>query len=69
MTDNHTMEGHNLVQFAQIFGWQLFNVCLLTLQGNALLGLRFVLAWVQQISVFGSLDRRLLDFWNELSVI
>ena len=33
-------------------------MCPLTLQGNALLGSQFVLAWVQRISNFGSLDRR-----------
>ncbi len=44
-----------------------FNMCLLTLQGNAFLGSYFVLAWVQRITFFGPLDRRLLK--NPLLVL
>ncbi len=45
-------------------------MCLLTLQGNALLWFQFVLGWVQQNSNFGSSDHRLIgllpfiDFWE-----
>ena len=36
---------------------ETFDMCLLTLQGKALLGSQFVLAWGQRISIFGSLDQ------------
>ncbi len=40
-----------------------FYMCLLTLQGNALLWSQFVLGWVQRNLNFGSSDRR-LTAWN-----
>ncbi len=39
-----------------------FDMCLLTPQGNALLGSQFVLAWVLRISNFGPSGHRLI--WN-----
>ncbi len=54
------------MQFRKTFIWPISpnfhsgNMCLLTLQGNALLWSHFVLGWVQRNSNFGSSDRRLM---------
>ncbi len=53
-------EKHQFSPVRPNFRLATFNMCLLTLQENALLRSQFVLAWVQRISNFGSLDRRLI---------
>ncbi len=53
--------GHLYNAFLQGLRGAMLNMCLPTLQGNALLRSQFVLAWVQRIPIFGSSDRRLLD--------
>ncbi len=48
--------GRSLLFFSPLrpnFRLATYNMCLLTLQGNAFLGSHFVLAWLQRISFFG----------------